>query len=144
MSRRPTSSQELWTQAEALERAGKKKEAIDLLVKAASMEEDDRRPLRAKILWEQIAQRTGPSGVLLERLARVCARAQLEDDAFAYWVAATAQFRAEGKTEPAEKARAHATSLKRTLSLAADDLAALPELARTVIGTGEAVRDLTG
>lgn len=144
MSRRPSSSQDLWTQAEALERAGRNKEAIDLLVKAAISEEDDRRPIRAKILWEQIAQRTGPSGVLLERLARVCSRGQLEDDAFAYWVAATAQFRAEGKNDEAEKTRAHAIATKRKLSLAAADLEALPELARKVIGSGETVKDLAG
>ena len=139
MSRRP-SSQDLWTQAEALERAGRNKEAIDLLVKAAISEEDDRRPLRAKILWEQIAQRTGPTGSLLERLAGVCGRAQLEDDALAYWVAATAQFRAEGKADDAEKAKAHATSKKHRFDPAAE----MPELAKKVIGTGETVKDLIG
>jgi hypothetical protein len=128
-------------QAEALERAGDSRKAIDLYVKAAVSEEDAHRPLRARVLWEEVAQRTGPTSALLERLARVCGRARLDEDAFAYWVAAAALFRAEGKTEEADRAGAHALDLRRHLG---DSARNIPALAQQVIGSGEAVRDLLG
>ena len=138
---RQHSSQEIWTEAEALERAGKGGEAIDLYVQAAVAEEDAHRPLRARVLWEQVAQRTGPTGALMERLARVCGRAHLDDEAFAYWVAAAAQFRADGRTDEAESAAAHALDHRRRMPAGAPEL---PPLALAAIGSGETVRDLLG
>ena len=145
MARRESSSQDIWTQAEALERAGRGKEAIDLYVQAAIAEEDARRPMRARLLWEQIAQRTGASGTVLERLARVSARAHLDDDAFDYWVAAVASFHAEGRTDEADRARGHALDVKRRLGDRTGTEHEVPALARDVIRAGEAhVRDLLG
>jgi hypothetical protein len=128
--------------AEALERAGEPQKAIDLFVRSAVAEEDAQRPLRARLLWEEVAKRTGPTAALLERLARVCGRAHLNDEAFGYWVAATALFRSESRTEDAEKAAAHAMDLKRRLSAAARRN--LPALAQSAIGSGESVQDLLG
>jgi tetratricopeptide (TPR) repeat protein len=115
MSKPPSSSQALWTRGEALERAGQVKEALDLYIKAAVAEEDARRPLRARLLWEQIARRTGISGMLLERLASVSGRARLEEDAFDYWVAAAARFDTEGHRADADRAKAHALDLRKRL-----------------------------
>ncbi len=109
---RSTHSQELWTKGEALERAGRPTEAVALYTKAAIAEEDASRPLRARILWEQLAQKTGASGTVLERLATVCHRAHLADEAFDYWVAAAARYHAETRPSDAERARAHALALK--------------------------------
>ncbi len=128
-------------EAEALERAGDPQKAIDLFVRSAVAEEDAHRPLRARLLWEEVAKRTGPTATLLERLARVCARGHLDEDAFGYWVAATALFRLEGRTEDAEKAGAHAIDLRRRLSTGSG-ARNLPALAQSVIGAGDAVRDL--
>ena len=109
------SSQELWTEGEALERAGKSREAIDLFVRAALAEEDAKRPLRAKLLWEQIAQRVGPTGTVLERLGSACQRAKLNEDAFDFWVAAAARYHVEGKAQEAARAKLHAGDLKKKL-----------------------------
>lgn len=94
MSRR--SSQAYWTEAEALERAGKKREAVDLYVRAASLE-DKSRPMHARHLWEQIADKFGTTPTLLERLASSSERAELVDDAFHYWLAAALSYRQQQK-----------------------------------------------
>jgi hypothetical protein len=107
------SSQDLWTEGEALERAGKGREAIDLFVRAASVEEDAHRPLRAKLLWEQISTRIGASGTVFEKLASACGRGHLNDEAFDYWVAAAARYHVEGRAEDATRARAHAAEFRK-------------------------------
>jgi hypothetical protein len=138
------SSQDLWTEGEALERAGKGREAIDLFVRAALAEEDAKRPLRAKLLWEQIAQRVGPTGTVLERLGSACSRAKLNEDAFDYWVAAAAKYHAEGRAEDASRARLHAAELKKRLPHLDPDRAR-PDLASTALkGDTAFVADLVG
>lgn len=107
------SSQELWTRGEALERAGDARGAIDLFARAALVEEEAGKPLRARLLWEQLATRTGATGTLLERLAGACGRAGLREEAFDYWVAATARYELEHRPDDAARARAHAAVLKR-------------------------------
>lgn len=106
------SSQQLWTEGEAQERGGDTRKALDLFVQAALVEEEGRRPLRALLLWEQIAQRTGATGTVLERLARASEGGRLLDEAFDYWAAACAMYDAEGKTDDAARARDHALRLK--------------------------------
>jgi hypothetical protein len=140
------SSQDLWTQGEALERAGNSKEAIDCFVRAAASEEDSGRPVRAKLLWEQIAVRAGVSGNVLERIAAVCTRGKLFDDAFDYWTAAAARFHLEGRGEEAERSRAHAAELKKRLAIStADATRVMPDLARQAIAEApDFVRDLVG
>ncbi len=137
MRRQP--SQALWTEAEALERAGEQGKAMDLYVRAASAEEDAGRPLRARVLWEQIAQRVGASGLVLERLANVCGRSHMREESFDYWVAAAARYHADGKAEDAARARSHAQSLK-TRGIPAHEP---PAIAAEAIRKGEEfVRDL--
>jgi len=107
-----TSSQQLWTEAEALERAGRLQEALDLYVRSAGAEEDAGRHLRARLLWERIAERFGATASLLERLATASARARLREDAFDFWLAAAAAHGADGRDEDARRAREHAVRLK--------------------------------
>lgn len=111
MARR-AKSQQLWTEGEALERAGKGTEAIGLFVKAALAEEQDGKALRARLLWEQIAERTGPTGTVLERLASASAGAKLVDDAYDYWKAAAALYTSEGRADDAARVNAHAEQVE--------------------------------
>jgi hypothetical protein len=135
------SSQELWTEGEALERAGKPREAVALFVKAALAEEDQGEPMRARLLWEQVADRTGPTGSLLERLASNCARAKLREDAVAYWLAAAAQYAAEDRPTDAERARGHLADFRKAPPPAADR----PLLAEQVIARHrDRIADLLG
>ena len=109
---RPLHSQQWWTEGEALERAGRLKEAVGLYAKAAMAEEDAGHPLRARILWEQVAEKAGATGTVLERLAMASGRAQLRDEAFDYWAAAAARYHGEGRADDADRAKAHAAALK--------------------------------
>lgn len=137
---RKASSQELWTEAEALERAGKPGEAVALFVKAALAEEDAGELLRARVLWERIAERTGATGTLLERLALCSARAKRREDAFDFWLAAAARFHAEGRVEEAGRARSRASDLKAAGRLAPHERTGL---AAKALADGDAyVRDL--
>lgn len=122
-------SQELWTEGEALERAGKAAEAVGLFVKAALAEEEGGRALRARFLWEQIAERTGPTGTVLERLAAASAGAKLVDDAFDYWRAAAARYQSEDRPDDAQRATAHARQLEAKVGAHET-----PALARQVLG----------
>lgn len=125
------SSQELWTEGEALERAGRMREALDRFVGAASAEDEAGRPVRARLLWEQIAQKAGATPSLLERLARSCARAGFREEAFAYWTAAGAAHHDAGRAEDASRARHHALELcSRPLELSSP-----PPLARAALAT---------
>ena len=138
------SSQDLWTEGEALERAGKGREAIDLFVRAALAEEDAKRPLRAKLLWEQIAQRVGPTGTVLERLGAACGKAKLNEDAFDFWVAAAARYHAEGRAEDASRAKLHAADLKKRVPYL-DPARERPELVtRALAGDSSFVAELIG
>ena len=127
---------------EAMERAGQAKEAVDLYVRAAVAEEDAHRPVRARLLWEQVGQRTGPSGMLLERLAVVCGRAHHDEDAFHYWVAAAARFHGEGRATDSDRARSHATSLKKRMRVAPAGREKLPLVVDVLRAESAAVRDL--
>lgn len=111
MSRRGSSSQQLWTEAEALERAGKAQEAIGLFVKGAVSEEEAGEPLRARFLWEEIGKRTGATGTLLERLAICSEQARLVDDAYNYWIAAANTYARDNRLPDAHRARLHAEAL---------------------------------
>ena len=114
MSRAPgrtTSSQALWMEGEALERAGKTREAVKLFVQSAVAEEESGQPLRARILWEQVASRAGATGTILERLANASERAKLRDEAFDYWAAAAASYHGAGREDDARKARERAAAL---------------------------------
>lgn len=126
---RQAKSQQLWTEGEALERAGKATEAIALFVKAALAEEQGGRALRARLLWEQIAERTGPTGIVLERLASASAGAKLVDDAFDYWRAAAVSYESEGRPDDAARASAHARQAKAKVGTHES-----PPLARRVLG----------
>ena len=111
---RPThSSQAAWTEGEALERAGKTREALDLYIRGAQAEEDADQPLRARLLWEKIADRTGVTGTILERLAQCSGRAKLRDDCCTYWQAAAVRYTTEGRTIDALRAREHALRLQK-------------------------------
>lgn len=108
---RQAKSQQLWTEGEALERAGQAAEAMGLFVKAALAEERAGQGLRARLLWERIAERTGPTGTVLERLALTSIQARLADDAFDYFRAAARRYEAEGRSEDAERVHARAQGL---------------------------------
>jgi tetratricopeptide (TPR) repeat protein len=112
MAKQPRSSQALWTEGEALERAGKPADAMKLFAKAAVEEEDAGQPLRARILWEQIAKKAGTSGIVLERLALTCQKGKLVDEAFDYWLAAAATYHGEGRVDEAVRAKTHASQLR--------------------------------
>lgn len=126
---RKEKSQELWTRGEALERAGQGAEAMGLFVKSALAEEQDGKALRARFLWEEIARRTGPTGTVLERLAKTSQGAKLLDDAFDYWRAAKVRYESEGRAEDAARAAAHAEQLESKAGPHE-----IPELARQVLG----------
>lgn len=128
MARR-AKSQQLWTEGEALERAGKATEAVGFFVQAALAEEQDGRALRARLLWEQIAERTGPTGTVLERLASASAGAKLVDDAFDYWQAAAALYESEGRPDDAARVSAHAQQIEAKVGPHER-----PALARQVLG----------
>lgn len=126
MARR--SSQAYWTEAEALERAGRKREALDLFIRAAATE-DDTRPMHARHLWEQIAVKFGTSPSLFERLAAASERSELLDDAFHYWAAAAVGHQAAGRAKDSDYARERALALRSRRSPSA----APPELAASVL-----------
>lgn len=109
---RKQASQALWTEGEALERAGRKEDAVRKFVESALAEESEGKPLRARLLWEGIAARAGTTGTVLERLAQTSGRAQLHDDALDYWVAAAVRYREDGRTEDAARALMQARSAK--------------------------------
>lgn len=132
MARRP--SQAYWTEAEALERAGKKREALDLYVRAASVE-DDNRPLHARHLWEQIAAKFGTSPSLFERLAAASERAELYDDAFHYWVAAAVTHEGAGREKDTAYARERAEALRAKRSPSTS----VPELAGSVLDSSNPI-----
>lgn len=123
MTRR--SSQAYWTEAEALERAGRTREALDLFVRAASVEESNR-PLHARHLWEQIAEKFGTSPSLFERLASSSEKGELIDDAFFYWLAAAVEHHKADRAQDSEYARERASVLKprRSPDAKAPELAA--------------------
>jgi hypothetical protein len=98
-------------EGEALERAGKTREAVKLFVQSAVAEEESGQPLRARILWEQVASRAGATGTILERLANASERAKLRDEAFDYWAAAAASYHGAGREDDARKARERAAAL---------------------------------
>lgn len=106
-------SQEWWTEGEALERAGNLTKAVTLYAKAAVAEEDAGQPLKARILWEQIAGKTGASGIVLERLATSSERAKIADEAFDYWLAAAVRYHGEGRPDDAKRARERAQVLRK-------------------------------
>ncbi len=105
-------SQQLWTEGEALERAGKPRDAVKLFVQAALAEEEAGQPMRARILWEQVAAKAGPTPLVLERLATVSERAKLLDDALDFWVGAFLKHTADGRQDAAKLARERALVLK--------------------------------
>lgn len=137
MARR--SSQELWTKGEALERSGDATGAIGLFVQAALLEQESGRPLRARLLWEQLGQRTGPTASLLEQLATCAERARLTDEAFHYWVAATARHRAEGRPDDAARTAVHATRLRARIP---PDTLPPPLAAQALEGLRDTIADL--
>jgi hypothetical protein len=134
------SSQDLWTRGEALERAGDGRGAIDLFVKAALAEDEAGKPLRARLLWEQIAARTGLTGTVLERLAGACERGRLREEAYDYWVAAAARYAFEGRLQDAARARVHASGWKSKVA----PHAPTPLAARAIAETGSSVEALLG
>jgi len=101
----PGRSQALWTEAEALDRAGDADGAVKLFVQAALSEEQSGEPLRARLLWERLAAR-GPvvGGPLLERLATCSQQVELWDDAQDYWQAAALRYGQAGRAEDARRA----------------------------------------
>lgn len=104
-------SQALWTEGEALERQGRPAEAVKLFVRAALAEEEADQPLRARILWERIAERVGATGTVLERLAAASEKARLRDEAFDYWAAAAARHHADGRLDDARRAKERAAAV---------------------------------
>lgn len=136
---RRKSSQALWTEGEALDRAGRPREALDLYVRAAGTEEDAGQPLRARLLWERIAERYGASGLVLERLASTSGRAKLQADAFHYWMAAAAKHRADGRAAEAERALLHGKGLREQ----AGGAEAPPLAAKVLAEFGTRVEDLS-
>ena len=120
------SSQAAWTEGEALERRGNRVAALKLFVKAALAEEDDLSPMRARVLWERIAERTGPTAMLLERLASTSEKAGLAEEALAYWLATAAAARHANDTETAGRADSH---LERLASAGSRLPVELPPLA---------------
>jgi hypothetical protein len=109
----PNRSQALWTEGEALERAGKPRDAVKLFVQAALAEEEAGQPLRARILWEQVAGKAGLSGLVLERLADSSEKARLFDDAFDFWVGAVVRHAVDGKADASKLARERALGVRR-------------------------------
>jgi hypothetical protein len=105
-------STELWMEGEAAEKAGEAKKAIQLFAQAAIAEEDGGNPLRARLLWEQIAARVGLTSTVLERLAAANERARLLEDAYDLWRAAAVRLSAEGKQDQAARAKERARELK--------------------------------
>jgi hypothetical protein len=105
-------STELWMEGEAAEKAGQPAKAIQLFAQAAIAEEDGGHPLRARLLWEQIASRVGLTSTVLERLAAVNERARLFEDAYDLWRAAAVRLAAEGKDVQAARAKERAKELK--------------------------------
>ncbi len=102
----------LWMEGEAAEKAGQSAKAIQLFAQAAIAEEDGGQPLRARLLWEQIASRVGLTTTVLERLAAVNERARLWEDAYDLWRAAAVRLAAEGKEAQAARAKERAKELK--------------------------------
>jgi len=106
-------STELWMQGEAAEREGLPKKAVQLFVQAAIAEEDADQPLRARVLWERIADKVGLTASLLERLAAVNERARFFGDAYDLWRAAAVRLHAEGREPHAIQARDRARAIKQ-------------------------------
>ena len=105
MARRPGKgrSQALWTEAEALERAGDTAGAIRLFVQAALSEEQAGEPMRARLLWERLAVREPVGGPLLERLAVCSDQAKVWDDALDFARAAAVRYTQAGRSADAAR-----------------------------------------
>ena len=125
MARKPGQgkSQALWTEAEALERAGDVEGAVRLYVQAALAEEHAGEPVRARLLWERLATRGPVEGPLLERIATCCESSRSWDESFDFWRAAAARYQRAGRSADAQRARDRAVALRPRV--APHDLAVL-------------------